>query len=91
MSDVERERQQAAARQTRKDLERLQNRPPESRSWQALRMIGGVGWPIALLALVGAGVGRALDASDLLRALLIGGGAGLGAFAALNGIARRAQ
>lgn len=89
MTDAERERQRAAADQTRKDLSRLERRPPDTHSWQALRVIGGVGWPIALLALIGAGIGAYVDGPSWLSAALIGGGAGLGAFVALSGIARR--
>ena len=91
MTDADQQRQQEAARQTRKDLTRLQGRPPDSHSWQALRVIGGVGWPIALLSLLGAALGAWLDGPSWLKAALIGGGAALGGFVALSGIGRHGR
>jgi ATP synthase protein I len=48
--------------QTRRDIERLQRRQPESRFWRWVALIGSVGWPIALLGAGGAVLGRYLDA-----------------------------
>ena len=46
---------------TKRDLERVRRRQPETGFWSSLALIGSVGWPIALLAAGGAWLGRYLD------------------------------
>ncbi len=44
-----------------RDLERRKRREHGGRVWQALALIGSVGWPIVLLSTGGAFLGRACD------------------------------
>lgn len=46
---------------TRHDLARFQRREPGHRFWRSLALVGSVGWPIVLLAIGGALLGRSLD------------------------------
>jgi len=46
---------------TRRDVDRFKNRETGSKFWRSLALIGSVGWPIVLLAVGGAMVGRYLD------------------------------
>ncbi|WNG23198.1 ATPase F0F1 [Cystobacter fuscus] len=46
----------------RRDLQRRGRRSDSGEFWRALALLGGVGWPIALLAAGGAWWGHTLDA-----------------------------
>jgi predicted F0F1-ATPase subunit len=46
---------------TRRDLDRLRRREPGGGFWRSLALLGSVGWPIVLLAIGGASLGRAVD------------------------------
>lgn len=55
-------RRTSARDRTRRDLERLHRRDAGGRSFfRSLALIGSVGWPIVLLATIGALVGRSAD------------------------------
>lgn len=89
MSEAAQERQAEAAERTRRDLERLEKRPPSDGFWKALRVLGAVGWPIVICALLGALAGGLLGGPRWLTAAGIGLGAGIGFGVALSGIWRR--
>ncbi|MEX1365560.1 MAG: AtpZ/AtpI family protein [Nannocystaceae bacterium] len=72
------------------DLDRHRRREPDGRFWHAAALMGSVGWPIVLLALGGAWLGRVIDARvghgvrwTLMFVVL---GAGLGTFMALRSV-----
>jgi hypothetical protein len=71
---------------TRRDVERLRRREHNGRFWRSLGLIGSAGWPIVLLAIGGALLGRYLDAlwgtGVRLAVLLLGLGTALGSFVA---------
>jgi ATP synthase protein I len=46
---------------TRRDVDRLRRRERNGRFWRSLGLIGSAGWPIVLLAVGGAVLGRYLD------------------------------
>jgi len=78
----------------RRDLERRSHRGDSREFWRALGLLGGVGWPIALLAGGGAWLGHLLDVRwksglqfTLLFLLL---GVGLGSVAAWRLLRERA-
>jgi len=48
-------------RRARQDLGRRKRREPPGRFWQAVALMGSVGWPIVLLATGGALLGRWAD------------------------------
>lgn len=54
-------RRPEARNRTRRDVDRFRRREPGGRFWRSLALIGGVGWPIVLLATGGALLGRFLD------------------------------
>lgn len=55
------QRMPEARERTRRDLERFRRRESGGQFWRSLALIGGVGWPIVLLATGGALLGRSLD------------------------------
>lgn len=81
-------RRAAARDRTRRDLERFERREPGGGFWRSVALIGSVGWPIVLLAIGGALLGRLLDArfglGVRLTLTLLVAGTGLGAFVALR-------
>ncbi|MCB9678930.1 MAG: hypothetical protein H6737_27765 [Alphaproteobacteria bacterium] len=91
MTDVDRERREEAVDQTRRDLERLEKRPSQEGFWKALRVLGSIGWPIAILTLLGVVAGRLVDGPRWLTAGLIAAGAALGFSVALSGVGRRTR
>ena len=54
-------RRDSARARAARDVERRKRRRQGERFWHALALVGSVGWPIVLLALGGAWLGRALD------------------------------
>ena len=56
-------RRDDARGRTRRDIDRWRRREPEGRFWRSLALVGSVGWPIVLLAIGGALLGRYLDAN----------------------------
>lgn len=80
-------------RRAREDLERWARREPGGRFWRSLSVIGSVGWPIVLLSLGGALLGRALDArfglGVRLTLILLTVGAALGSLAAARSLRGR--
>lgn len=90
MSEERDERRKAAERRTRRDLERLAARRSGDGFWSALRVMGSIGWPVALLTLLGAAVGRAIGGSPWHTAGLIALGATVGGVVAVSGLSRRA-
>ncbi|MCA9712016.1 MAG: AtpZ/AtpI family protein [Myxococcales bacterium] len=46
---------------TQHDVERLRRREPGDRLWRSLTLVGSVGWPVVILAIGGALLGRHLD------------------------------
>ncbi len=50
-----------ASERTRRDVARMQRRESERHFWQSLSLLGSVGWPIALLSIGGAALGRVID------------------------------
>lgn len=83
------ERHERAVERTRRDLERLERRPARDDLWRAMRVLGSVGWPIALFAVGGAVLGRTVAGPPWLGAAAIAGGAALGGLVALTGLWRR--
>ena len=77
---------QDARRSTVRDLARLRRREPDHGFWRSLALIGSVGWPIALLAIGGAALGRTLDSrwhtGVRLTFMLLAFGASLGSWLA---------
>jgi predicted F0F1-ATPase subunit len=55
-------READARERTRRDVERLRRRKSGESFWRSFALIGSVGWPIVLLAVGGAMLGRLLDA-----------------------------
>ncbi|MCB9683142.1 MAG: hypothetical protein H6733_16880 [Alphaproteobacteria bacterium] len=89
MTDPADARRDQARRDTARDLARLRARPVDDGWARALRVLGSVGWPIALLTLLGAALGRVFD-RPWLTAALISAGAAAGAAVALSGLRREA-
>jgi len=46
---------------TKRDVDRFHKRETSGRFWRSLALVGSVGWPIVLLAIGGAMLGRHLD------------------------------
>jgi len=61
MDERESLRRPDARERTRHDVERLERRASGGRFWQALTLVGSVGWPIVLLSVGGALFGSFLD------------------------------
>ncbi len=90
MAEPPRSRRGDVRDRTRRDVERLRRREPAGTFWRSLSLLGSVGWPVVLLALGGALLGRWLD--DVLRTglrltlTLLVAGAAAGCFAAYRTI-----
>lgn len=55
-------RQRDMRRSIRRDMQRYRRRPPaEHGFWRSLGVLGAVGWPIVLMTISGAWLGRWLD------------------------------
>jgi len=82
------------AGRTRDDLRRYEGRAPSS-FWRGLGLIGSVGWPIALGAVGGALLGRALDrrfqTGVRFTLILLTIGTALSTYAALRAIKRHGR
>jgi ATP synthase protein I len=71
----------------KRDVSRRTKREPEGRSfWHSLGVLGMVGWPIALLSVGGAFLGRSLDGhfntGVRFTLILITAGAAIGSYTA---------
>lgn len=73
---------------TERELSRYRRRQPGGKFWRSIALIGSVGWPIVLLALGGAWLGRFCDAhlhsGIRCTALLLCVGAGFGTYTAFR-------
>lgn len=73
---------------TERDLARFKRRQRDGSFFRAIAVIGGVGWPIALLSIGGALLGRMLDRALFsgirLTVVLLVLGAGLGTWSAFS-------
>jgi ATP synthase protein I len=80
---------------SRRDIERLRRRGPETLFWRSLALIGSVGWPIVLLATGGALLGHYLDArwSTGVRftLMLLSAGTALGSWLAYRALRGNGQ
>lgn len=90
MTDDRRFRRADMRERTERELSRFRRRQPGDKLWSSLALIGSVGWPIVLLALAGAWLGRLcdarLDSGIRCTALLLSGGAGLGTYIAFRSV-----
>ncbi|MCA9693357.1 MAG: AtpZ/AtpI family protein [Nannocystaceae bacterium] len=81
-------------RRAQQDFARRRRRAPRGRFWEAVALVGSVGWPIVLLATGGALLGRLLEARwstqvHLTLTLLVLGAA-LGTWIAFRTVRARA-
>jgi hypothetical protein len=80
---------------TAREVSRYQRRRTNGGFWRALGLIGSVGWPIVLLALGGAWLGRFCDArlggGIRCTALLLFAGTGLGTYVALRSVRKEGR
>lgn len=80
---------------TERELSRYRKREQNRGLWRSLALVGSVGWPIVLLALGGAWLGRVcdkrLDSGIRCTAVLLFAGAGLGTYVALRTLKKGAS
>lgn len=86
-------RRDDAGERARRDLDRRRRREPGGRFWQAVALIGSVGWPIVLLATGGAMLGRwadgRWDTGVRFTLMLLSAGTALGTWIAFRSVRGR--